>query len=97
MSSSSGEGQGQGAAAELAVTADSPVRGVSVTGNMRRLLSHVRVENLAAGLSGGVVSTMVLHPLDLVKIRFAGEVSFLHTHVHLRHYKYRSRLSTGQC
>lgn len=69
MSSSSG--QEQGAAAALAVTAESPVRGVSVTGNIRRLFSHVRVENLAAGLSGGVVSTMVLHPLDLVKVRFA--------------------------
>ncbi|KAI4883108.1 hypothetical protein NFI96_003725 [Prochilodus magdalenae] len=45
---------------------------VSVTGNLQRLFSHVRVENLAAGLSAGVVSTMVLHPLDLVKIRFAG-------------------------
>ncbi|KAK3541160.1 hypothetical protein QTP86_016242, partial [Hemibagrus guttatus] len=62
MSSSSGQGAG---------AAESPVRGVSVTGNIRRLFSHVRVENLAAGLSGGVVSTMVLHPLDLVKIRFA--------------------------
>lgn len=74
MSSSSG--QDPGAAAALAVTAESPVRGVSVAGNIRRLFSHVRVENLAAGLSGGVVSTMVLHPLDLVKVRFAGK----HTH-----------------
>ncbi|XP_060631682.2 solute carrier family 25 member 32 [Anolis sagrei] len=32
---------------------------------------HVRYENLVAGLSGGVLSTLVLHPLDLVKIRFA--------------------------
>ncbi|XP_069477569.1 solute carrier family 25 member 32 [Ambystoma mexicanum] len=32
---------------------------------------HVRYENLLAGLSGGLVSTLVLHPLDLVKIRFA--------------------------
>nr|XP_033789290.1 mitochondrial folate transporter/carrier [Geotrypetes seraphini] len=30
-----------------------------------------RYENLLAGLSGGLVSTLVLHPLDLVKIRFA--------------------------
>ncbi|KYO29349.1 mitochondrial folate transporter/carrier isoform X1 [Alligator mississippiensis] len=34
-------------------------------------LRHVRYESLVAGLSGGVVSTLVLHPLDLVKIRFA--------------------------
>ncbi|KAM9574053.1 solute carrier family 25 member 32 isoform 1-T2 [Guaruba guarouba] len=37
----------------------------------RSLLRHVQLENLAAGLSGGVLSTLVLHPLDLVKIRFA--------------------------
>lgn len=40
---------------------------------VRSVLRHVQLENLAAGLSGGVVSTLVLHPLDLVKIRFAGE------------------------
>ena len=34
----------------------------------------IRYENLAAGLSGGVIATMVLHPLDLVKIRFAGKL-----------------------
>lgn len=38
----------------------------------RPLFRHVRFENLVAGMSGGVVSTLVLHPLDLVKIRFAG-------------------------
>ncbi|XP_029920188.1 solute carrier family 25 member 32a [Myripristis murdjan] len=38
---------------------------------LRCLLGHIRYENLAAGLSGGVISTLVLHPLDLVKIRFA--------------------------
>ncbi|XP_051842051.1 mitochondrial folate transporter/carrier-like [Antechinus flavipes] len=32
---------------------------------------HVRYENLVAGVSGGVLSNLVLHPLDLVKIRFA--------------------------
>nr|XP_056710441.1 mitochondrial folate transporter/carrier [Euleptes europaea] len=37
----------------------------------RSLFRHVRFENLVAGLSGGVISTLVLHPLDLVKIRFA--------------------------
>ncbi|XP_053736501.1 mitochondrial folate transporter/carrier-like [Synchiropus splendidus] len=44
---------------------------VSLTGHVRQVFSHVKVENLVAGLSGGVVSTLVLHPLDLVKIRFA--------------------------
>jgi len=34
-------------------------------------LSGVRYEHLLAGVSGGVISTCVLHPLDLLKIRFA--------------------------
>lgn len=34
------------------------------------LIQHVRWEHLAAGVSGGVVSTVILHPLDLIKIRF---------------------------
>uniref|UniRef100_UPI00398F5F4F solute carrier family 25 member 32b isoform X3 n=1 Tax=Pristiophorus japonicus TaxID=55135 RepID=UPI00398F5F4F len=38
---------------------------------MLRLLQLVKYENLLAGVSGGVVSTLMLHPLDLVKIRFA--------------------------
>ena len=37
------------------------------------VLRHMRFEHLYAGVSGGVVSTLVLHPLDLVKIRFQGE------------------------
>lgn len=49
-----------------------PVSAVSFGGRLQKVFSHVRVENLIAGLSGGVVSTLVLHPLDLVKIRFAG-------------------------
>ncbi|NP_001013354.1 solute carrier family 25 member 32b [Danio rerio] len=44
---------------------------VPLTPSLQRLFSHVRVENLIAGLSGGVLSTLALHPLDLVKIRFA--------------------------
>ncbi|XP_060600939.1 mitochondrial folate transporter/carrier-like isoform X2 [Ruditapes philippinarum] len=36
----------------------------------KTLLQHVKWEYLAAGITGGVVSTLVLHPLDLVKIRF---------------------------
>lgn len=30
----------------------------------------IRYEHLVAGVSGGVTSTLVLHPLDLIKIRF---------------------------
>lgn len=51
----------------------SPV--LSIAGQAQKIFGHVRVENLIAGLSGGVVSTLVLHPLDLVKIRFAGIIS----------------------
>ncbi|KAJ8291073.1 hypothetical protein GJAV_G00021070 [Gymnothorax javanicus] len=54
-----------------AVLPDKPNTNLSVKGSILRLISHVKFENLAAGLSGGVVSTLVLHPLDLVKIRFA--------------------------
>ncbi|XP_038601724.1 mitochondrial folate transporter/carrier [Tachyglossus aculeatus] len=35
------------------------------------VLRHVRYENLVAGVSGGVLSNLALHPLDLVKVRFA--------------------------
>ncbi|KAM9724320.1 solute carrier family 25 member 32-like [Menidia menidia] len=48
-----------------------PPSTVPLAGRARQVFSHVKVENLIAGLSGGVVSTLVLHPLDLVKIRFA--------------------------
>lgn len=34
-------------------------------------LSHVKYEHLVAGISGGLTSTLILHPLDLIKIRFA--------------------------
>jgi len=51
-----------------------PVSAVSLAGHVKQVLGHVKIENLVAGLSGGVVSTMVLHPLDLVKIRFAGRL-----------------------
>ncbi|XP_015930966.1 solute carrier family 25 member 32 isoform X2 [Parasteatoda tepidariorum] len=35
------------------------------------LFVHIKFEHLIAGISGGVTSTLVLHPLDLLKIRFA--------------------------
>lgn len=33
--------------------------------------SSVKYEHLVAGVSGGVASTLVLHPLDLLKVRLA--------------------------
>ncbi|XP_034029650.1 mitochondrial folate transporter/carrier-like [Thalassophryne amazonica] len=44
---------------------------LSLAGRVRQMFGHVKVGNLVAGVSGGVMSTLVLHPLDLVKIRFA--------------------------
>ncbi|XP_055309845.1 mitochondrial folate transporter/carrier [Sitodiplosis mosellana] len=35
------------------------------------VFSHIRYEHMVAGFSGGVTSTLILHPLDLIKIRFA--------------------------
>lgn len=43
----------------------------SVAGHIQQVFGHVKIGNLVAGLSGGVVATLILHPLDLVKIRFA--------------------------
>lgn len=34
----------------------------------------IRYEHLIAGVSGGVTSTLLLHPLDLIKIRFQGKI-----------------------
>lgn len=42
------------------------------TNNKTTLFSHIRYEHLVAGFTGGVASTLILHPLDLIKIRFAG-------------------------
>jgi len=38
----------------------------------QNVFAHVKYEHLLAGISGGVTSTIILHPLDLIKIRFAG-------------------------
>ncbi|XP_076237838.1 solute carrier family 25 member 32 isoform X2 [Calliopsis andreniformis] len=35
------------------------------------LLSHVKYEHFLAGISGGVISALTLHPFDLIKTRFA--------------------------
>lgn len=43
------------------------------TGRVLPVLSHFKYEHLVAGVSGGVVSTLMLHPLDLIKTRFAGK------------------------
>ncbi|KAJ8933391.1 hypothetical protein NQ314_014031 [Rhamnusium bicolor] len=35
------------------------------------IFSHVKFEHLIAGISGGVISTLAVHPFDVIKIRFA--------------------------
>ncbi|XP_008544650.1 mitochondrial folate transporter/carrier [Microplitis demolitor] len=35
------------------------------------IINHFQYQHFVAGISGGVLSTLMLHPLDLVKIRFA--------------------------
>ncbi|KAM6910466.1 solute carrier family 25 member 32-like [Xenentodon cancila] len=68
---SSGPNRGDGTASEAGGPGGpGPGPGPGPT-RPQQVFSHVKVENLIAGLSGGVVSTLVLHPLDLVKIRFA--------------------------
>ncbi|XP_071556019.1 solute carrier family 25 member 32 [Temnothorax nylanderi] len=49
------------------------IKGSGTPGAPRQLnvLSHLKYEYFVAGISGGVVSTLMLHPLDLIKIRFA--------------------------
>ena len=49
------------------------IPGRSVFASMIHTLKSARIEHAMGGISGGVVSTLVLHPLDLIKIRFAGK------------------------
>lgn len=42
--------------------------------NHHGLFKHIKYEHLIAGVSGGAISTLILHPLDLLKIRFAGKL-----------------------
>lgn len=35
------------------------------------LFKNIKYEHLVAGISGGITSTLILHPLDVIKIRFA--------------------------
>lgn len=40
------------------------------------VMAHIKYEHLVAGISGGITSTLILHPLDLIKIRFAGKINW---------------------
>ena len=43
------------------------------TPRRQSIVRFIRYEHLLAGVSGGVTSTLVLHPLDLIKIRLQGK------------------------
>lgn len=40
------------------------------------------MEHLISGVSGGTISTLILHPLDLIKLRFAGIATELVNNTH---------------
>jgi len=46
------------------------------------LMASLQYEHLVAGVAGGVSSTLILHPLDLIKIRFAVDDGVLRTRPH---------------
>ena len=45
------------------------------------LMGQVHIRHMMAGISGGVVSTLLLHPLDLLKIRL-GRLMQCHEYFH---------------
>lgn len=57
----------------MASALKSPTAPAGAGGGKFSWMAHVKYEHLMAGVSGGVTSTLLLHPLDLIKIRFAGE------------------------
>lgn len=48
-------------------------RSTTNLGSYKNIFKHVKYEHMVAGITGGITSTLILHPLDLIKIRFAGE------------------------
>lgn len=44
----------------------------STSNKLLYAFSHLQYEYLLAGMAGGTISTLILHPLDLLKVRFAG-------------------------
>lgn len=51
------------------------------TSQRQSITRFIRYEHLLAGVSGGVTSTLVLHPLDLIKIRFQGKMQGMTSYV----------------
>ena len=57
----------------VAVTMDEQSDAPASPMTLRLFWSGIRYEHLIAGVAGGVVSTLVTHPFDLIKLRFAGK------------------------
>ena len=67
----------------------------SHSSGLKSLLSGLRYQHLAAGLAGGVASTLVTHPFDLIKLRFAGIIVIMILLLHFTcMYMYCNVLST---
>lgn len=50
-----------------------PTRVTSSQSTSSQSPAVIHFRHLVAGISGGVTSALVLHPLDLIKIRFQGK------------------------
>ena len=48
------------------------VQQTTTISSLSNTFSNVRYQHLVAGISGGITSTLALHPLDLLKVRLAG-------------------------
>ena len=56
---------------EFSSSSSSSSSSVNRNNRVSKIISHIKMEHLVAGMTGGAASTLILHPLDLVKIRFA--------------------------
>lgn len=59
------------------------------------LFGDPSIDHALAGLGAGTVATLVMHPLDLVKVRFQLADSKPHPNSHLPLHKTKPRLGTG--
>ncbi|CAH1103479.1 unnamed protein product [Psylliodes chrysocephalus] len=59
------------ASKELTTTTMVTIKNPTTKQTGSSVLSHFKYQHLLAGISGGAISTLILHPLDLMKIRFA--------------------------
>ena len=60
---------------EFQMAGDVNVKAEAARGLSLSFFSGVKYEHLVAGLTGGVLATLATHPFDLIKLRFAGEMT----------------------